>query len=98
MKCSSLLAGALALLPVAAQAEMTCGSSDGTQFIVNLALYPQTIEVNSDFLSLKSVKVGKDGIKRMTYRQDYGSASAILATKDGYKPVLIKSGKQYTCG
>lgn len=93
-----IAAGVFIALCGVARADMGCTSKDGEQYILNMTLAPQTIEVNSDFLDLQSVKVQTDGSKKMNYAQRYTGNKATLVTKDGYYPVLLKGGKSYQCG
>ncbi|EGT0662148.1 hypothetical protein JAF83_002336 [Citrobacter werkmanii] len=95
---SKLIALALLVVASSAWADMGCTSKDGEQYILSMTLAPQTIEVNSDFFDLQSVKVQKDGTKKMDYVQKYVGNKATLMTKDGYYPVLVKGGKSYPCG
>lgn len=93
-----LLLPAVLIFPLVGHAEMGCTSKDGEQYILGMTLGPQTIEVNSDFFELQSVRVQNDGSKKMTYAQKYTNASRVtLVTKDGYYPLLVRGGKSYPC-
>lgn len=99
----SLLAGLLPALsyagvfPPGNSNYLSCGAEGGKHFQVDVTLFPKTLRVNGTYLELKSSTDANDGFKVGLYRQTGSLHEAMLAVRQGYRPVLIENNLTYVC-
>lgn len=60
---------------------MMCDAKDGTEYVLNAISFPQTIEVNSNYVELKKVEKGGEGFRHYMYSDKYTGQLAELAVK-----------------
>ncbi|HCR3980651.1 TPA: hypothetical protein OOF39_000052 [Kluyvera ascorbata] len=98
-----LLVFLFSFLPITASAygingktELRCTAKDGTEYVVNGAVFPQDIELNSEWFELKEIKNTNDGIKHYKFSKMYNEKQIILdyTTKSIELSVI---GKKYSC-
>lgn len=75
---------------------LTCNSGH-KGYQLDITLFPKTLRVDGTFLELKSSTDANDGFKVGIYQQAFGNSSAMLAVREGYRPVLIEDNKTYVC-
>lgn len=74
-----------------------CGVDRNKHYQVDVSLFPRTIRVNNSYLELQSSTDANDGFKVGIYKQTGGLKAAMLAVREGYKPVLIENNTTYVC-
>ena len=98
-----LLAGLLPVLgyagvfPPGDSSVMSCGTEGGKHYLVDATLFPKTLRVDGTYLELKSSTDANDGFKVGIYKQTGGPHEAMLAVRQGYRPVLIENNLTYVC-
>ena len=60
---------------------MMCDAKDGTEYVLNAISFPQTIQVNSNYVELNKVTKGGEGFRHYMYSDKYTSQFAELAVK-----------------
>lgn len=84
------------LSPPANKTILACDSGSQS-YTVDITLFPNTIRINGKYLELYSSTNANDGFRVGRYKQAFGGTQAMLALREGYKPVLIEDSKTYIC-
>lgn len=76
--------------------ELRCDAKDGTEYVVNANVFPQGLEVNAEWLELRSIKNESDGFKHYAYGKGYEEEQIELKTKRG-RVFLVESKEILPC-
>lgn len=86
------ISGAAHAYGIHGKPEFMCDAKDGTEYVLNSISFPQTIEVNSNYLSLNKVAKAEGGYRHYHYYEDYTKQEAEVAVKGAN--VLLSVGNE----